>query len=104
MGLGKGVHRFRSKKYLAFVRSKPCLICGNIAEAHHLTYVQPKARSLKAGDQHTVPLCHMHHMQLHDSPMREATWWACAGVNPIVWSEDTYAKWSRDNADDPEYE
>lgn len=85
--------RVRSILYLRHVRSKPCLICGQMAEAHHLTHAQPRAMSLKTGDQFTVPLCSAHHVNLHESPMRESIWWAQHGILPIVWATNEYNKW-----------
>lgn len=92
--LDKGPFRLRSEKYLQYIRSKPCLICGGKADAHHLTHAQPRAMGRKTGDQYTVPLCRLHHIELHTSPMPERTFWALNGINPVLWAEDTYSKWS----------
>lgn len=89
----KGPERIRSVKYLNFIRGKPCLYCGSPGEAHHLTFAQPRAMGKKTGDQYTVPLCHGHHMELHESPMPERTWWALIGIDPLKWAEDTYKGW-----------
>jgi hypothetical protein len=35
--------------------------------AHHLRFAQPRAMSLKVSDEFTVPLCVIHHDQLHRS-------------------------------------
>lgn len=69
-------------------------MCGSPGEAHHLTHAQPRALAKKTGDQYTVPLCHQHHMELHDSPMPERTWWALNGIDPMVWAENCYKEWS----------
>lgn len=67
--------RFRDKEHLAFVARQPCAICARIpSQAHHLTFVQPKALGKKAGDQWTVPLCAAHHREVHDSG-DERAWW-----------------------------
>ena len=89
--------RVRSLAYLAHVRSKPCLICGGGSDAHHLTHAQPRAMSRKTGDQYAVPLCRKHHMELHESPMPERTFWALQGIDPIQWAEKEYANWIKDN-------
>lgn len=102
--LGKGPFRLRSEKYLRHVRSKPCLICGDRAEAHHLTFAQPRAKALKTGDQYTVPLCHRHHMELHESPLGERTWWSVNAILPMVWAEETYEKWRQENGKQSEHE
>ena len=74
--------RFRSKKYLSSVRGRPCLICHQAGEAHHLTFAQPKGRGIKSGDNWVVPLCHSHHMDLHGFG-DEKLWWAMQGVEPL---------------------
>jgi predicted nucleic acid binding AN1-type Zn finger protein len=42
--------------------------------------------SLKVCDYNTVPLCHAHHMELHDHG-NEEQWWALQGVDPINFIE-----------------
>lgn len=67
--------RLRDKEHLLFVGSQPCLVCGRQpADAHHLRFAQPRAMSLKVSDEFTVPLCRIHHRQLHQSG-NEAAWW-----------------------------
>lgn len=100
--LSKGPDRVRSEAYLRYVRTKPCLICGGQAEAHHLTFAQPRAKGRKNGDQWTVPLCHGHHMELHDFAGGERSWWAINAVLPLVWAENSYSQWSKTNGDDDE--
>lgn len=95
-----GPERLRSSKYLKYIRTKPCLICGNQAEAHHLTFVQSRAMSMKNGDQWCVPLCHGHHMDLHASFLGERSWWATKGVVPEVWAENEFTKWELENGND----
>jgi hypothetical protein len=53
--------------------------------------------SRKTGDQFSVPLCHPHHMDLHDSPMPERTWWALNGIDPVKWAVATFAKWEEEH-------
>ena len=50
----------RSRAYLAWIRSLPCLACQTIrnVEAAH---VGPHAMAQKASDLSTVPLCAAHH-------------------------------------------
>lgn len=91
--------RIRSKQYLKSIREKPCVVCGGISEAHHVTYAQPKAMARKVGDQYTIPLCHSCHMDLHDSPMPERTWWALNGIDPIKWAEVNYSNWEKENGE-----
>lgn len=56
--------------------------------------------SLKTGDQFCVPLCHGHHMELHESGLGEKTWWATKGIKPVVWANHNYAKWLRARAEE----
>lgn len=93
----RDVSRLRSKKYMAYIRTLPCLICGGLAQAHHLQRAQPRAMSSKTGDQYCVPLCHKHHHELHHFPGGEDTFWAINGIKPIVWAENKYKKWSEEN-------
>lgn len=93
----KGPVRHRLTAYLASIRGQPCLICGAPGEAHHLTYAQPRAMGMKTGDQHTVPVCHAHHMQLHESAMPERTFWALHGIDPVKWAVDNFRRWKRDD-------
>lgn len=97
-----GITRARSGRYLRHIRGRPCLICGSPGEAHHLTYAQPRGLGLKSGDQYCVPLCHKHHMDLHQGAWPERTYWALHGIDPLIWAEGTYGKWARDNGIDTE--
>ncbi len=76
--------RVRDKVHLAFVASQPCLVCGRApAQAHHLKFAQTRAMSLKVSDEFTLPLCNVHHDQLHRSG-DERAWWARHGIiNPL---------------------
>ena len=61
--------RYENKKHLAWVRQHPCLMCpASPSDAHHL--MKPwsgyRGMGMKAGDENVIPLCHAHHMQLHD--------------------------------------
>ena len=76
--------RLRSKAHLAMVASKPCLICeGFLCHAHHVTFAQPRGLSLKVSDEYTVPLCVLHHNELH-AFHNEASWWRSQGIEPLV--------------------
>lgn len=87
--------RLRSDKYLRHIRGQPCLHCGQPSEAHHLTFAQPRAMAKKTGDQFAVPLCHTHHMELHNSPEPERSWWAIKGIDPLVWARNNFDAWER---------
>ena len=63
---------YKNAKHLAFVRTLPCAVesheCFGSVEAHHL--MKPwrgwRGMAMKSGDMNVIPLCHGHHMLLHD--------------------------------------
>lgn len=61
--------RYVNLKHLAYVRTRPCMVCGTDQgiEAHHLMRPWRGARgmALKSGDENVVPLCAHHHRNLH---------------------------------------
>ncbi len=76
--------RQRDKIHLKFVASHPCLICGRSpADAHHLKFTQPRAMGLKVSDEFTVPLCRIHHRDLH-TVGDEVAWWERRAIDPIA--------------------
>lgn len=73
--------RIRDKHHLRYVATQPCAICQRQpAEAHHLTFSQPRAMGRKVSDEWSVPLCRLHHRALH-SHGDEARWWTSFGVD-----------------------
>jgi hypothetical protein len=78
--------RLRNKAHLKFVASQPCLVCGRSpADAHHLRFTQPRAMGLKVSDEFTVPLCRIHHRDVH-SHGDEVAWWERRAIDPLVTS------------------
>ncbi|MBL8564820.1 MAG: DUF968 domain-containing protein [Hyphomicrobiaceae bacterium] len=72
--------RVRDKAHLAFVAKHPCVVCGrNPVHAHHLRFAQPRAMAMKVSDEFTVPLCAIHHDELHRTG-DERAWWARHGI------------------------
>src|SRR5262249_6480852 len=60
--------RVRDKAHLKYVASRPCLICGRQpSEPHHVRFAQKPAFGRKVSDEFTVPLCRLHHRELHRS-------------------------------------
>lgn len=57
----------RNNKYLAWVRSMPCLVCGTDQQihAHHLIGHGTSGMGTKSSDLLTMPLCTEHHHELH---------------------------------------
>jgi hypothetical protein len=83
--------RLRSREHLRFVASRPCLACGRIpSQAHHLRFAQPRAMGRKVSDEYTVPLCAIHHHDLH---MRgsEKDWWSEKSIDPMPVAEELWA-------------
>jgi hypothetical protein len=75
--------RLRDKEHCKYVATQPCVICGRTpAEAHHLRFAQPRALGRKVSDEYTVPVCRLHHRELHRYG-DEASWWAGVGVDPL---------------------
>ena len=86
-GRGRGVVgktiRLRDKEHCKYVATQPRLICGRApSEAHHIRFAQPRALGRKVSDEYTVPVCRLHHRELHRYG-DEASWWAGVGVDPL---------------------
>jgi hypothetical protein len=76
--------RLRNKVHLKFVASQPCLVCGRSpADAHHLRFTQPRAMGLKVSDEFTVPLCRVHHRDVHNHG-DEVAWWQRRAIDPLA--------------------
>ncbi|GFO81704.1 MAG: hypothetical protein A49_13310 [Methyloceanibacter sp.] len=76
--------RIRNKAHLQFVAQQPCLICGRRpSHAHHVRHAQSRGLALKVSDEFTVPLCAIHHGDLHRVG-KEETWWWERGVEPLA--------------------
>jgi hypothetical protein len=75
--------RLRDKEHCKFVATQPCVVCGRApAEAHHIRFAQPRALGRKVSDEYTVPVCRLHHRELHDYG-DETSWWAGVGMDPL---------------------
>jgi hypothetical protein len=75
--------RLRDKEHCKFVAAQPCVVCGRTpSEAHHLRFAQPRALGRKVSDEYTIPVCRLHHRELHRYG-DEASWWAAINVDPI---------------------
>jgi hypothetical protein len=75
--------RLRDKDHLKFVSKQPCLVCGREpSDAHHLRFAQPRALGRKVSDEFTVPVCRLHHRELHRQG-HEAAWWMGLKIDPV---------------------
>ena len=63
---------------------RPCLICERTpAQAPHLRFAQPRAMARKVSDEYVVPLCNIHHLELHQTG-DERAWWKTRKIEPIT--------------------
>jgi len=80
--LGKPV-RLRDKDHRRFVLRQACLVCGRVpSDPHHLTFIQPRALGRRVSDEFIVPVCRVHHRELHRSG-DEAAWWRRLNIDPV---------------------
>ena len=81
--------RIKSPNYLDWIRTLPCVICGDntSVEAAHIRFPEPRAAKRQTGkgekpdDRWTLPLCGDHHRDQHKG--NERTWWENMGLDPI---------------------
>jgi hypothetical protein len=89
--------RHRNKEHLRFVTKQPCLVCGREhSDPHHLGFMQPRALSRKVSDEFVVPLCRIHHREVHRAG-DERAWWQKAGIDPVGVARTL---WSRTRLDE----
>jgi len=97
--------RIRDRNHLKFVASQLCLKCARWpSDAHHVTFAQPRAMGMKVSDEFVVPLCRLHHREVHHA-RNELTWWNDLKIDPIevankLWQE-SHARLQKANPDNP---
>jgi hypothetical protein len=80
--IGKPV-RERDRDHLRFVAAQPCLVCGRIpSDAHHIKFAEQRAMGRKVSDRFAVPICRLHHRELHRRG-NERVWWQNQGIEPL---------------------
>jgi hypothetical protein len=90
--------RERDREHLKFVASQPCLLCGRTpADAHHIKFAEQRAMGRKVSDRFTIPLCRLHHRELHRRG-NEAAWWESQGIDPLGIAA---ALWNKTHAVEP---
>ena len=95
--IGKPV-RERDREHLKFVASQPCLVCGRTpSDAHHIKFAEAPAMGRKVSDRFTVPICRLHHTELHRRA-NERAWWESQEIDPMVIAESL---WGRTHAVGP---
>ena len=84
--------RLRDKEHAKFVALQPCVVCGRTpSEAHHIRFAQPRALGRKVSDEYTIPLCRLHHRDLHRYG-DEASWWAGVSIDPLPIASDLWRR------------
>lgn len=82
--------RQHDEPHLAFIRTLPCLVCGNPHEtqAAHIRFADLSVAKLAGGisikpdDKYAVPLCGLEHNEQHDHG-DERGWWTAKGIDPV---------------------
>ncbi len=61
--------RWRSKKYIEWIKTQPCFLCQAPAEPHHIKGIgDMSGGGLKAPDWAVMPLCHPCHDRMQRNP------------------------------------
>jgi hypothetical protein len=88
--------RARDRNHLRFVATQPCLICGRTpSDAHHLKFAERATMGRKVSDKFTVPVCRIHHRELHQRG-DERSWWKGQDIDPLPIAANL---WLRSHAD-----
>jgi hypothetical protein len=91
VAIGKPV-RERDRDHLRFVASQPCLVCGRTpSDAHHIKFAEQRAMARKVSDRFAVPICRLHHRELHRRG-NERVWWQSQGIDPLVAAATLWAR------------
>ena len=89
--IGKPI-RERDRDHLRFVAAQPCLVCGRTpSDPHHIKFAEQRAMGRKVSDRFTVPICRLHHRELHRRG-NERVWWQKQGIDPLVVAASLWAK------------
>jgi hypothetical protein len=89
--IGKPV-RERDRDHLKFVASQPCLVCGRTpSDAHHIKFAEQRAMGRKVGDKFAVPVCRLHHRELHRGG-NERVWWQNQGIDALTIAATLWAR------------
>jgi hypothetical protein len=84
--------RDRDREHLKFVAAQPCLVCGRTpSDPHHIKFAEQRAMGRKVSDRFTVPICRLHHRELHRRG-NERAWWESQGIDPLPVAAKLWAK------------
>jgi hypothetical protein len=76
--------RERDREHLKFVASQPCVVCGRTpSDAHHIKFAEQRTMGRRVSDRFTVPICRLHHRELHRRG-NERAWWEGQGIDPLA--------------------
>ncbi len=99
--------RERDREHLKFVAAQPCLVCGRTpSDPHHIKFAEARAMGRKVSDRFTVPICRLHHRELHRCG-NERAWWQRQGIDPLaiaaaLWGKTQATRSPVNLADDPD--
>ena len=89
--IGKPV-RERDRDHLRFVAAQPCLVCGRTpSDPHHIKFAEQRAMGRRVSDRFTVPICRLHHRELHRRG-NERAWWQRYGIDPLAIAETLWGR------------
>jgi hypothetical protein len=92
--------RERDPDHLRFVAAQPCIVCGRTpSDPHHIKFAEQRAMARKVSDRFTVPICRLHHRELHRRG-DERAWWQKQGIDPLAIAASLWAK-THTSASDP---
>ena len=84
--------RERDRDHLKFVTSQPCVVCGRTpSDAHHIRFAEQRAMGRKVSDRFAVPICRLHHRELHRRG-NERAWWENQAIDPLVVAATLWAR------------
>ncbi len=85
--------RERDREHLKFVAAQPCLVCGRTpSDPHHIKFAeQQRGMGRKVSDRFTVPICRLHHRELHRRS-NERSWWEQQAIDPLPIAANLWAK------------
>jgi hypothetical protein len=89
--IGKPVSE-RDRDHLRFVAAQPCLVCGRTpSDPHHIKFAEQRAMGRKVSDRFSVPICRLHHRELHRGG-NERAWWEKHAIDPLSVAANLWAK------------
>jgi ERF superfamily len=84
--------RDRDREHLKFVTAQPCLVCGRTpSDPHHIKFAEQRAMGRKVSDRFTVPICRLHHRELHRRG-NERAWWESQRIDPLPVAANLWAR------------